>query len=476
MKDYKLSFCAIIAMAGLFMGSCSDDFTNWAQPQTYAQEDAVTIPGFTATAVAPQDLATVGDSVPAFTLSSAVLPEGYSLANARVELVPVGVSGATASTISTSLTGKMLTEDLQKVIVDNFGMRPINRTFDAHVYINAVKDGQAALIDAGTVQVVAAPNAPFIDDYYYLVGNVNGNEANRNNALQTFKVENGGIDAYANPVFGITLTAAQVGTGLEFKLIPQSTSGSWDKAMTADDTAPTSQMARDNSGGFLKVTPVAGAKYYKLVFNMMDLSWSVTSISDPELFLTGSNYSWGGTWKPLTIVNGSPDNFWTIIYLNANEEFKFAPQAAWGGDFGYDGTVNDIAGAGATNSGGNIKIANAGWYLLHVINGVQRVVNILPPHVYLIGNTAGAWTVSAANRFTIPTTATGDFVSPAFVASDEVRMCVSLDATDWWRTEFIVTAAGLVEYRGNGGDQARVSVTAGQKAYINFANGTGSYQ
>ena len=32
------------------------------------------------------------------------------------------------------------------------------------------------------------------------------------------------------------------------------------------------------------------------------------------------------------------------------------------------------------------------------------------------------------------------------------------------------------DYRGNGDDQARVNVIAGQKAYLNFKTGTGRYQ
>ena len=71
----KISLYVSIALAGLFMGSCSDDFTNWANPQTNPQEDAITIPGLTATAADAIDLANVSeDSVSTFTLSTAALP------------------------------------------------------------------------------------------------------------------------------------------------------------------------------------------------------------------------------------------------------------------------------------------------------------------------------------------------------------------------------------------------------------------
>ena len=126
-------------------------------------------------------------------------------------------------------------------------------------------------------------------------------------------------------------------------------------------------------------------------------------------------------------------------------------------------------------SGGNITITNAGWYLVKVVTGAKPIISFLKPNVYLMGDTAGEWNIGDTHLFTVPTTEDGDFVSPAFAKTAEVRMCVSIGA-DWWKTEFIVNASGKIDYRGKGGDQTRVTVTAGQKAYLNFATGTGSYK
>lgn len=167
----KLSLYISIALAGLFMGSCSEDFKDWADPQTNPQEDAITIPGFTATAAQAIDFASVTtDSVNTFSLSSAALPEGFTLANARLELTPQGVENATKTTVNTDLNGKGAVADLAPVVESAYGKRPTARTFDAQVYVNAVKDGQAVLIDAGKINLVMTPKAPFIDTNYYLVG------------------------------------------------------------------------------------------------------------------------------------------------------------------------------------------------------------------------------------------------------------------------------------------------------------------
>ena len=204
-----------------------------------------------------------------------------------------------------------------------------------------------------------------------------------------------------------------------------------------------------------------------------------------QCYITGSEYGWGGTWKPLTPVKNTTGKqgkgvptFWMMAYFKAGEEFKFAPKPAWENDFGAaNATITDHAGASPSNARGNIKIGNAGWYLVVVTNnGENRTVSFEKPEVYLQGPTIGNWDCKKENKFTAPTTATGEFVSPAFVATDEVRMCVKLKDFDWWKSEFIVNTAGDIVYRGEGNDPEKITVTAGQRCYLNFSTGKGSYK
>ena len=204
-----------------------------------------------------------------------------------------------------------------------------------------------------------------------------------------------------------------------------------------------------------------------------------------QCYITGSEYGWGGTWKPLTPVKNTTGKqgkgvptFWMMAYFKAGEEFKFAPKPAWENDFGAaNATITDHAGASPSDAGGNIKIGKAGWYLVVVTNnGENRTVSFEKPEVYLQGPTIGNWDCKKENKFTAPTTATGEFVSPAFVATDEVRMCVKLKDFDWWKSEFIVNTAGDIVYRGEGNDPEKITVTAGQRCYLNFSTGKGSYK
>lgn len=51
----------------------------------------------------------------------------------------------------------------------------------------------------------------------------------------------------------------------------------------------------------------------------------------------------------------------------------------------------------------------------------------------------------------------------------------SIKVSDWWTREFIILD-GQIAYRGNGGDQPRIGINAGQKIILDFNAGTGVIQ
>ena len=294
----KISLYVSIALAGLFMGSCSDDFTNWANPQTNPQEDAITIPGFTATGVQAINFANVEtDSVSTFTLSEAALPAGFTLDNARLELTPQGVENATKTTVNTSIEGKGAVADLSAAVVSVYGKRPSARTFDAQVYVNAVKDGQAVLIDAGKINLVMTPKAPFIDTNYYLVGQMT------DWSLDTkFKFTHSDADVYEDPVFTIMFTTTD--DNQYWKIIPQGNVDAgniWavenapkgvvgveqdgDDAMSGTLLTTTSKGQKTNAG------KIAKAGIYQMTINMMDYTYTIKQIA-PEYYLVGKLQGW----------------------------------------------------------------------------------------------------------------------------------------------------------------------------------------
>ena len=376
----KLSLYITLALAGLFMGACSDDYTDWASPQSNAQEDAITFPDFKATAVKAFDLNNPGAQVKAFALNEAALPEGYKLENARVELTADGVTDAKTTSVKASVAGLVDSTSIQKIVADAFGLRPTPRTLNAHVFVNAVKNGQAAYIDAGTTKVVVTPKAPKIDTEYYLTGNIN----NWKNDNVSYPVKNSGADVYTDPIFSITLTEAQVAAldKVEFKLTPKSKIGTDDWSECIAAAKEEGKLSANNAGGNLSFDIVPGTKVYKLTFNLLDQTWSCTPLSfDDYLYMAGN----ANGWKHIDYLYGKEhDGKYTgFMYLD-QQGFKFCTQPSWNGD-NY--------GAGLSTAGGDIMMTEAaGYYKVDVdlANSTMSLTAIT--RIGVIGDaTVGGW-------------------------------------------------------------------------------------
>lgn len=205
----------------------------------------------------------------------------------------------------------------------------------------------------------------------------------------------------------------------------------------------------------------------------------------PEtMFIVGSMTDW--KWEnaiAMVPLHSNPGKFWGVVYFGADAEMKFnGKNEADGKEVGYsDGLVSEASTAFADvkDSGGNIGVGKPGWYIVVVtaeISGkaMKYQLDFLAPDIYSTGDPAGGFDVfDDTRRFTVPENGTGDFVSPPFIASGELRICIKLESVDWWKSEFLILG-GKIAYRGTGGDQERVSVATGQKAYLNFTTGTGS--
>lgn len=470
-------------MAVFGFSACNGDYDDWAAPQSNAQEDAITIPGYTAAAAGAIDLNQAGESINMFTLSSAALPEGSTVENNRVKLTPTGegVKDELSKTIELTADCKADSAALQALVENAFGKRPVERIFKAHVYSNVNYKGDDVYVDAGEVNVSITPAAPNIEPTYYYFGDLD--------KKQKYAFKNSGVDPYDDPVFHCIIPAS-TSSWHWFKIGPASAydaEGNMVKEATC--LCPVKNDETDTEGRFTigknswHLTQADGAPMYDIAFNVLTNEYKFTPVqgeaifdTNPQLYFTSSNNV--GEWMPLVPVHSDATMSWIITYLHEGEEFKFAPQASADNAFGATAQINDQANMNPSTSNGYIKTGNAGWYLLQVINdGADKTVNILTPNVYLFGNTSPAgWSDKPEGLFTIPTSEDGVFVSPAFIASDNVRMCVKLDGVDWWKTEFVIKTDGQLDYRAGGNDQTGVKVKQDQKCFINFTYSYGYYQ
>ena len=231
----------------------------------------------------------------------------------------------------------------------------------------------------------------------------------------------------------------------------------------------------------------------EVLSNVVELKSVRTSFCLPPVELPTTMYIKGGfnnwSWKDgealkMIQVNGAENEFWHMVWID-EDGIKFNSEASdtEGQLIGYE-EVKNFKGEKAgdiIDNNGNIASKTPGWYLLYIQTELDKrdilyTVNVLEPKVWLIGDIIGdtAWKVeNPVGLFTTPTSKDGEFVSPAFLATNNIRAYVKLPEQDWWKSEFII-ADGKIDYRGTGGDQTRVTGAAGQKLYLNFLKETAS--
>lgn len=464
----KKSILYSVILTTALCSSCKGDYDDWAAPQGYGAEEAQNVNVTVASPGAINIADVTGDSLSLFT-PTVDAPAGMNVTSYMLSLTPNDSDEiTTVKTINADNNGRVAKADLVKAVTELYGKRPTERKMKTIVTAYLKQNAQAFYANSNEIETGVTLATPVIEEKYYLAGDML-------DAGTATELTHSSTDVYEDPTF--TITFKTTADNQKWNIVPKSNydagnvliSGNYGPSDAADAEAMSGTLVKEGAqSGIIKT-----AGKYIMTINLNDYSYSI-AVAPSELYMTGSNYGWI-TWNKLTPVWGADGEYWAIFYLHTDEQFKFAPQAGWGGDFGGQATINDVAGAGIVADGTNLKVTNAGWYLLDVVNNGVQTVNIYAPDVYLIGNTAGEWNIADSHKFTVPATDNGDFVSPEFAASDEVRICVNFGGYDWWKTEFIVLD-GKINYRGNGNDQSRVVVTAGQKAYLNFTTGEGSFK
>ncbi len=466
MKKYMLFGGVMCAMLGL--SSCDESFNDWASPSVNDPEAALAAYGIDVTGSGVEvnmNDAERPDSIRLVSISS-TNEEVVSLEYDKVTIndckIPYVVKGKDV------YVGTYAIDSLARLALKSqkYETRELKVSVDAHAKLQS---GSSVAFTKEVIQKETPIETPAVDpNGYYLLGEVNGNGWNPEEPVWFAKVADG--------IYEVTVTTENEGENW-YKFYGGTDAGNWDGAnahvMGCDTNGDGSLFNYINWSADLQCPIISGKGKWKVRLDVNNWTYTINEVK-PDLFLTGSNYDWGGKWLQLVPFNKSEEDFWTIIYLHEGEQFKFAPQAGWVDDFGYTGTtINDEAGANITSSSdGNLVVGKAGWYLLKVQNGSTKALTVLQPNVYLIGDAVGEWNIADSHKFTVPTTEDGVFESPAFAADADLRMCVSVDGFDWWQSEFMVFD-GKIEYRGRGIDQNRVNVKAGQKVTLNFTAGTG---
>lgn len=283
------------------MVSCTEDYTDWANPQSNPEEEAVAFGDGSVTPVDVINLADVtGDKVK---VASIVAPT--STKDTYTPSFKINFDG---QTFDIDADGNMAKADLVNYITNTYGKRPIERDIDATLDAWQSNGSTAAkMATSATFQVKAVPEAPFIDAAYYLVGDLT--EWGLDTKL---KFAHSDADVYEDPVFTLMFTTTK--DDQCWKIIPQGnvdTGNIWAVENAPEgvvgieedgDKAMSGKLLTTNSkGNKAGAGKIAKAGIYQMTINMMDYTYTIKQIA-PEYYLVGKLQDWASEPKDKTCL------------------------------------------------------------------------------------------------------------------------------------------------------------------------------
>ena len=348
------------------MVSCTEDYTDWANPQTNPEEEAVSFGNGSVTPEGVINLADVtGDKVK---VASIVAPT--STKDTYTPSFKINFDG---QSFDIDADGNMAKADLVNYITNKYGKRPTERDIDAT--LDAwVSNGSTAvkMTTSETFQVKAIPEAPVIENGYYLVGDMftvkGGDDAvvfdgwNNVSAKQAFKHSDN--DVYDDPIFTISFETTKADQ--YWKIIPKKNADAgniWAAGVVGPKVDGDASMTGALTNGDAKAGKIAKAGKYKLTINMMDYTYTIEEVNyDPFIYFIGATDGWTNAEQKLALVDDAKGVYTGYLYCadpnGWGNQFKFQRVAgSWDNEIN-SGAFSTFSGA-ATSEGGNIGV-NAG--------------------------------------------------------------------------------------------------------------------
>ncbi len=390
-KKILLGMTLLMAMV-----SCTEDYTDWGNPQTNPQEEAV---AFGNGSVAPVDVINLADvktekvkvaSIVAPTSSDAAYTPNYKI-------------NFDGQSFDIDADGNMATAELTSYIVDKYGKRPTERDIDAT--LDAWVSNGATAVKMATsekFQIKAIPEAPVIEEGYYLVGDMFKTKDHEGWTKEAAKAFNhSDKDVYDDPVFTITFETTKADQ--YWKIIPKKNIDSGDicaAGVVGPKVDGDDSMTGTLTNGDAKAGKIAKAGKYKLTINMMDYTYTIEEVKyDPFIYFIGATDGWTNAEQKLALVDANTGTYTGFLYCadpnNWGNQFKFQRVAgSWDNEINSS-TFNTFDGA-ATNENGNIGV-NAGegvyYFDVNLANGTIKATKV--ETMGLIGN-FNSWAGDAA--------------------------------------------------------------------------------
>lgn len=350
------------------MVSCTEDYTDWGNPQSNSQEEAV---AFGNGSVTPVDVINLADvTTEKIKVASIVAPTSSDAA-----YTPNYKINFDGQSFDIDADGNMAKADLVNYITNKYGKRPTERDIDATLDAWQSNGSTAVkMVTSETFQVKAIPEAPVIEEGYYLVGDMFTTDDVNGWTKGVAKAFNhSDKDVYEDPVFTVSFETTKADQ--YWKIIPKKNIDAddlWAPGVVGPKVDGDDSMTGALTNGEAKAGKIAKAGKYKLTINMMDYSYTIEEVNyDPFIYFIGSTDGWKSNDQKLALVDDAKGVYTGYVYLadpnGAGFEFKFQrAQGNWDTAIGA-GTFVSFGGAAIGVDNGNIGVnAGEGVYYMDV--------------------------------------------------------------------------------------------------------------
>lgn len=306
------------------MVSCTEDYTDWGNPQSNSQEEAV---AFGNGSVTPVDVINLADvATEKVKVASIVAPTSSDAA-----YTPNYKINFDGQSFDIDADGNMAKADLVNYITNKYGKRPTKRDIDATLDAWQSNGSTAVkMATSETFQVKAIPEAPFIDNGYYLVGDMFTTDDVNGWTKGVAKAFNHSEkDVYDDPIFTVSFETTKADQ--YWKIIPKKNIDAddlWAPGVVGPKVDGDDSMTGALTNGEAKAGKIAKAGKYKLTINMMDYSYTIEEVNyDPFIYFIGSTDGWKSNDQKLALVDDAKGVYTGYVYLadpnGAGFEFKF---------------------------------------------------------------------------------------------------------------------------------------------------------
>lgn len=306
------------------MVSCTEDYTDWGNPQSNSQEEAV---AFGNGSVTPVDVINLADvTTEKIKVASIVAPTSSDAA-----YTPNYKINFDGQSFDIDADGNMAKADLVNYITNKYGKRPKERDIDATLDAWQSNGSTAVkMVTSETFQVKAIPEAPFIDNGYYLVGDMFTTDDVNGWTKGVAKAFNhSDQDVYEDPVFTVSFETTKADQ--YWKIIPKKNIDAddlWAAGVVGPKVDGDDSMTGALTNGDAKAGKIAKAGKYKLTINMMDYSYTIEEVNyDPFIYFIGATDGWKSSDQKLALVDDAKGVYTGYVYLadpnKAGYEFKF---------------------------------------------------------------------------------------------------------------------------------------------------------